>query len=582
MEGRRRSLRLLDYKTLHSQGKSTMAERKGKKPDKRSEVEEEGAVGGDVLQIAATEREMAELDKENAGPPVAVRPKSAAKKGTRAAQQSSPQVAGDIADDAVFVELQTQMDEELREQQRTQLRLRRMKEIRDQAARRDELRRQNELLAAELDVGEGYVVNRNTFLIEESKRKVNEWMTKSKNVEIFQTVRSALSDPGGRKNNTNVPAENAELTRFNDLTTTAVTRRIADNRDPHLDIASIARPARLTTHALPFDIEPIVPRSAQPPEIHPHLSLLEHVASADKEHLFSRNAAFQQMQQRGVWPDDEERQGLMAPPQAPLPRAVPQQRPPPPVALPQDVPVLQMAQQQPVPQRPPVNPIMDFEGESTITHKSQASKESNKKNKKLKSGFLVKPDTNVRQQVLCPHIMQNRCFVHKPVAFDKLSFECFIAGESRIIELSKDPNEMMGRLRLMQRVCYWKAGGAPWHKVRAMYQAIIRMIEDGEMHWLIPLYQFDALMNVDYDLIANGPKSFKKHHPRSPTGTKGEHTDVWFCKDFNRGECPETSPHTVTYRGNEKTAWHICAKCWKEKHERHNHPEASNDCPLRN
>lgn len=116
-----------------------------------------------------------------------------------------------------------------------------------------------------------------------------------------------------------------------------------------------------------------------------------------------------------------------------------------------------------------------------------------------------------------------------------------------------------------------------------MYQAILRMIEDDEMPWLLPLYQFDPLMNIDYDIISGGPqKDTNKNKKWKSQKWDNDINDNWFCKEYNRSECNENSPHPVQFRGTEKMAHHICAKCWKEKRERHGHPESSSECPFRN
>lgn len=229
--------------------------------------------------------------------------------------------------------------------------------------------------------------------------------------------------------------------------------------------------------------------------IAPKFSLLEEVANQDKTELFFRNVAMRQIRDQGLWPEADQEEA---------PQQVDQQRQPPP-------PVLQRALQEQVGHPQNQEPDHDPEGESTVTEFSRLNQYCCKhKTKKVKSGFLDKPDTNVQHKVLVPHMAQNRCFMHKPVTFEKLSFECFVAGEAHIIEKCTNASEMVGRLKLLQRVCYWKAGGAPWHKVRSMYQAILRMIEDEEMPWSLLLYQFDPLMNIDYDQIMGNKIPHKK------------------------------------------------------------------------
>lgn len=463
-----------------------------------------------------------------------------------------------------------------------------MKELQERNARKEAMRREAEILAAELDLNQGYVLPSHSFF-ENTNRKVNEWMAGFNQVYTGQ-VRSAMSEPGGVRSPGLPLTQVAEITGLQRI----LQQTTQTTKDHHSTTIKTGIPRQLTTvtqHcALPaqfshnnrceFDfLEPWHLNGGDNQHAKntvgfdnvakmPKLSHLEQVANADKTDLYYRNLARNQMQNRGYWAQNA---GVAAQETA----AQRQPRTAPVLQAPRDALPAQMGQGQ-------LQEIENqFEGESTITHRTKLQTGCCKHDsKKLRSGFLDKPDTDVHMKVLVPHMAQNRCFVHRPTTFEKLTFECFVAGEARIIEKCSDPIEMLGRLRLLQRVCYWRAGGAQWTKVRSMYQAILRMIEDQEMPWLLPLYQFDPLMNIDYDLIINPNKEF----PKKPKWKRNdsEVNDNWFCKDFNRSECAEHPPHPVMFKGIEKMAHHICARCWKEKRERQHHPESSSECPFKN
>lgn len=185
----------VNYKELHNSGTTTMADRSSRKKDKRSEEVEEGATGREVLQIHATDKEVAELDSPKASGGA----RQKVKKDKQAAKPAGTTMEGDIADDRVFQEMDARLDEELIEQQNTRLRLQRMQRIRQRAAQRDALRRENKQLAAELNLNQGYVLDVNNFSIAESKRKVDEWMQQMESENLGQQLCGSVSEPGGVK-----------------------------------------------------------------------------------------------------------------------------------------------------------------------------------------------------------------------------------------------------------------------------------------------------------------------------------------------------------------------------------------------
>ena len=204
------------------------------------------------------------------------------------------------------------------------------------------------------------------------------------------------------------------------------------------------------------------------------------------------------------------------------------------------------------------------------------SHKQHKVRRKLKSGVLEKADTGVGRQVKFPHTNLSRSFVHKALTFERLNFECFLADELKTIEKADDADEILGRIRLLIRICYWKAAGNSWVKIRSIYQAVMRSIEDREAGWLQLLYPFDALMHIDYDRIVNS--STGSAGGISGGKSKGRE-DIWFCKEFNKGECSENSPHSTTFKGEDRLAVHICSRCWKDKKVKRYHPAAADDCP---
>ena len=136
---------------------------------------------------------------------------------------------------------------------------------------------------------------------------------------------------------------------------------------------------------------------------------------------------------------------------------------------------------------------------------------------------------------------QNRFFKHKTLPFEKLSFECFVAGEARIIEKASDPVAVLIWLKFLQKVCYWKAGGASWAMVRAMYTAICRCIEDQEANWLTPIKMNDSMIYINYELIAG----FKQKNKQDKSPHKSKIVMYGTTKIIIRQSVPNQA-HTVS------------------------------------
>lgn len=57
--------------------------------------------------------------------------------------------------------------------------------------------------------------------------------------------------------------------------------------------------------------------------------------------------------------------------------------------------------------------------------------------------------------------------------------------------------------------------------------------------------------------------------------------DSYWCKEFQKGLCTETSPHQVQLKPDEKpvTVVHMCATCYQKDRKKKDHPEGDVTCP---
>ena len=77
--------------------------------------------------------------------------------------------------------------------------------------------------------------------------------------------------------------------------------------------------------------------------------------------------------------------------------------------------------------------------------------------------------------------------------FKQLQFEHFVAREVRTIEVCTEPEEIIGRLRLLRKMSYLR--GNRWNVIRTMYAAVIRSIETGENNWSSNFDRFENILN---------------------------------------------------------------------------------------
>ena len=137
-----------------------------------------------------------------------------------------------------------------------------------------------------------------------------------------------------------------------------------------------------------------------------------------------------------------------------------------------------------------------------------------------------------------------------------MKFEHLVAGETRTIETCSEPAEILGRLRLLQRIAYLKLRGYDWNLIRKMYAAILPSIETKEYSWESNFNRFETILYRKV-IIDNRP-----HHIETRQNTESRKR---YCRDYNKEGCPKNSPHPV-WIGNgpsavKMLAYHYCAAC---------------------
>ncbi len=233
---------------------------------------------------------------------------------------------------------------------------------------------------------------------------------------------------------------------------------------------------------------------------------------------------------------------------------------------------------------------LDSDSTSTDTSDDDATPIKRGK-KKTKSGLVQKASDNVKKRQLFPHVSLKYSFVHKNLSFKDLDFQQFVTGElETITRVGISEEEKEGRLRLLKHISYYEKT-YEWEKLRALYVAVVRSVEDGINTWSSDYSAMERmiLIHTPTELMASTVKKSTKSVDKSPTaptrkgGTRSGRVvlpDGYFCSLYNKNHCSESKSHMGKHKGKEVLLEHVCATCFL-KGEKSFHSESSSDCPIR-
>ena len=191
---------------------------------------------------------------------------------------------------------------------------------------------------------------------------------------------------------------------------------------------------------------------------------------------------------------------------------------------------------------------------------------------KVKSGKFVKSNPNIIKPELWPHNMVSKKYA-KRTTFEGLDFELFVAGESKIIYnmLSTDVVEAAGRLRVLMLLAHWMCRCRDWVPLRNLFKSIMEEVETGASNWADDFSSYETML----------PQSPATMPAQVPTDKdKKKNVDVYWCKNYQHGQCELSSPHMAIIKSDEPPVpvLHICAACWALK-KRREYPENDPTCP---
>ncbi len=216
-----------------------------------------------------------------------------------------------------------------------------------------------------------------------------------------------------------------------------------------------------------------------------------------------------------------------------------------------------------------------------------------KRNDKRKSGKEKKLTSYVKYPQKWPHSHLKFHFVSKDKKYDDLSLAEFCAGYMSILKNCKSSHKE-ARIAHLEELMY-EATTKSWKCVLNYHAACLLEIERGNLKWG-DNFKLQGLQNTT---LYGGPNTFNNNtrsrgfsgnefqsssssSPSSSSLQRNSGERVWFCSNFNRGNCTFTRDHYGQVRGENQLLKHICAKCWLTVRRQSAHHEGSETCPLSN
>ena len=199
-----------------------------------------------------------------------------------------------------------------------------------------------------------------------------------------------------------------------------------------------------------------------------------------------------------------------------------------------------------------------------------------------------RPNEEIIRKMRWAHRGLEYTYRAKGLEFNDMSFHQYVAGETKIIAMSDEDEERNGRLRLMNKIAYAMDETSNWLACRQYYAAVVVAIEMGEEEWVSNFRRFENMLPKVVigaaSTIRQGQHTANKStNPKSIQGKSKSRRipEVCFCKEYNRGDCTQESPHLGKYKDEIKPVMlhHYCAKCLLKSKIKMQHPENSEACP---
>ena len=197
--------------------------------------------------------------------------------------------------------------------------------------------------------------------------------------------------------------------------------------------------------------------------------------------------------------------------------------------------------------------------------------------KKVKSGQSRKVTDQVKHELNWPHTNLKYAYANMQLNYCDLDFPLLVPGKISIIMNSNITDvDKNGRLELLSAVAY-HTKNYHWKSILDFHSTCLLEIEKGERQWDQNDNYIPIVANTLYNTVnSNKLKRFTKSNNRPINSTKR-----WFCKPFQKNNCAIRGNHDAIIQCQSRHVKHICATCFLHDGSIAEHPETSNDCPLK-
>ena len=198
-----------------------------------------------------------------------------------------------------------------------------------------------------------------------------------------------------------------------------------------------------------------------------------------------------------------------------------------------------------------------------------------------RSGLYEVARHQVRYTQEWPHKNLDMEYSSQVVNFKDLKMPQFVAGELNIIRNSNDESERKVRLEFLQALMYEAIACKKLPLILDCYSGWLLEIERGRRLWGD---DFSGLINsivrrASYSFMQPGYRAEERVGYGQYSGARF----LWYCSDYNRGNCDKESPHqsAMKIKGVVREVVHMCATCYNMNKTENHHPEHSTECPLK-
>ena len=233
---------------------------------------------------------------------------------------------------------------------------------------------------------------------------------------------------------------------------------------------------------------------------------------------------------------------------------------------------------------------VDSVSSGSCSEKERIKEKKEKTEEKKKSGKEKRLTSYVKYPQEWPHSHLKFHFVAKDKKYDELSLAEFCAGYLTILKLEMSKkSQVKARIDHLEELMY-HATTKPWKNILNYHAACLLEIERGNLSWgdnfqLHGLHNTTLNWNSGISNFGNsnsrgsGQSYGGKQYGASNSSATSEDR-VYFCRNFQHGECTFGRDHYGQLKGETRLLQHICAKCWLTVRKKLPHSQQSESCPL--